>query len=87
MNQFIKNNLQTILLAFALMLVSSLLWQMYLVTRVSDIFPLGFPFQFFLSWGPCPPGRLCIEFNIFYLILDFIIWYAVSAVVFRRAKQ
>jgi hypothetical protein len=87
MLQFLKKNLQTILLTFALMLVSSLLYLMYVLTRVSDLFQLGFPFRFFLSWGPCPPGQSCVELNPFFLILDFIIWYAVSAVVFRRAKQ
>jgi len=87
MFQSLKNNLPTILVAFALMLVSSLLYLMYVLTRVSDLFQLGFPFRFFLSWGPCPPGQSCVEFNPFFLILDFTIWYAVSAVVFRRAKR
>ena len=75
-----------ILMAIALMLVSSLLWMMYMSTRVADILPLGFPFRFFLSWGPCPPGNNCTEFNLIYLILDFILWYAVSAFLFRRAQ-
>lgn len=86
MIQFLKDNLRTILLALALMLVSGLLWSLYLTARVSDTFPLGFPFRFFLTWGPCPPGHSCTEFNIFNLILDFLLWYAVSAFIFRRAR-
>ena len=85
--QNVKANSRTFLLALALMLVSSLLWRIYLTARVSDIFPWGFPFQFYLSWGPCPPDRSCFEFNLFYLILDFLIWYLVSGFIFRRAKQ
>lgn len=87
MLQSLKGRLPTILIAFALMLVSSLLWSLYLSTRVSDTLSLGFPLRFYLSWGPCPPGQNCTEFNIFSLILDFLLWYAVSAVIFRRAES
>jgi hypothetical protein len=82
----LKHILLNVLLAFALMLVSSLLWRIYLTARVSDIFPWGFPFQFHLSWGPCPPDRICSEFHPFNLLLDFIIWYLFSAFLFRRAR-
>ena len=87
MTQYLKNNLRTILLTLALMLVSGLLWSIYQTARISDTFPLGFPFRFYLAWGPCPPGRSCYEFNLFNLILDFILWYGISAFVFRRVRN
>jgi hypothetical protein len=86
MPSFLKPSLWKLLLTIALLLVSSLVWRMYLVARVSDIFPAGFPFQFYLSWGPCPPGRGCSEFHPFNLLLDFVIWYLVSAFLFRRPQ-
>ena len=82
----LKRTLFAVLLTVGLILVSSLLWRIYLTARVSDIFPWGFPFQFYLSWGPCPPDRICSEFHPFNLLLDFILWYLISAFVFRRAR-
>lgn len=53
-------------------------------------FPVGFPFQFFLSWGPCQPGENCSEFNGLFLVFDIVIWYVVGAwlgSLFRRTLR
>ena len=65
-------------LTFGLLIISSLLWRMYVMATLSDTFPLGFPLQFYLAWGPCPPGQQCAEFNWLWLALDILFWYAVS---------
>jgi hypothetical protein len=68
-----------IVLTSVLFALSSYLWRMYIVSTVSDTFPWGFPLQFYVAWGPCPPGVSCSETNIFYLIIDILFWYLVSA--------
>jgi len=87
MTSFLKPNLWKLLLTFALLFISSALWRMYVVTHISDTFPLGFPFQFYMGWGPCPPGENCSEFNWFYLVLDLIMWYIVSAFTVDRIRK
>lgn len=81
---FLKPTLGKILLTIGLLYASSVLWRAYVVSRISDTFPLGFPFQFHLAWGPCPPGQNCSEFNGLFLILDVMLWYVVSAFTARR---
>jgi hypothetical protein len=82
-----KPNGWNISVALALFFISSLLSQAFVMARISDTFPLGFPLQFFLAWGPCPPGQNCSDFNMVFLLLDAIIWYAISALaVFRFRK-
>jgi len=54
---------------------------MYIISTISDTFPLGFPLQFFLSWGPCRAGQICSESNGLYLAVDVIFWYIVGAVL------
>jgi hypothetical protein len=68
-----------IILSFALFALSSYLWRMYIISTISDTFPWGFPLQFYLAWGPCPPGQSCRENNILYLLLDILFWYLISA--------
>lgn len=41
--------------------------------------PLGIPLQFYLAWGPCPPGVSCSESNLFDLAIDILFWYILSA--------
>jgi hypothetical protein len=79
MKKILKPSLLKIMIAFALVLVSSMLWRAYIMATISDTFPMGFPLQFFLSWGPCKPGNICSEFNGFYLVLDVIFWYSIGA--------
>lgn len=87
MFNFLKPTLWKVLAAIALLYVSSLLWRAYVISRISDTFPMGFPFQFYLGWGPCPPGDICSEFNGIYLLLDVLIWYAVSAWTVDRLRR
>lgn len=75
----LRPGLAKILLAFFLVVLSSYLWRLYIISTISDTFPLGFPLQFYVAWGPCPPGVSCSESNIFYLIVDILFWYFVSA--------
>lgn len=79
MFSFLKPSFLKIVLFVALFVLSSWMWSIYVISRISDTFPVGFPFQFFLSWGPCPPGENCSEFNGLYLVLDIVIWYVVGA--------
>jgi len=79
MMSFLKPNLWKIIFTMILFYGSSALWRMYVISRISDTFPRGFPFQYYLGWGPCPPGEICFEFNWLYLVLDVLIWYVVSA--------
>ena len=79
MMSFLKPNLWKIIFTLILFHGSSALWRMYVISRISDTFPRGFPFQYYLGWGPCPPGEICFEFNWLYLVLDVLIWYVVSA--------
>ena len=84
MLNFLKPTLWKILFTLALLGVSSFLWRAFIISRISDTFPLGFPFQFYLAWGPCPPGQTCSEFNGLLLALDLVLWYALSAFLVDR---
>ena len=74
----LKPSLVKIILTFVLLVLFSYLWRSYIISTISDTFPWGFPLQFYLGWGPCPPGEICSESNIIYLIIDILIWYMVS---------
>jgi hypothetical protein len=87
MLRFLRPNLWKILLTLALLYGSSALWRAYVISRISDTFPHGFPFQFYLGWGPCPPGEICYEFNGLFLFFDILIWYVVSAFVLDRFQK
>lgn len=79
MKTFLRPSLIQIILTFALFALSSYLWRSYVISTISDTFPWGFPLQFYLAWGPCPPGEVCSESNLFYLIIDIVGWYILSA--------
>jgi hypothetical protein len=85
-----KPTVGKIILAWVLFLVTSYLWQMLITSRITDVFPMGFPLPFYVAWGPCPPGESCSEFNELWLALDIVIWYFVSAfilsIAMKRAK-
>ena len=87
MKTFLRPSPLKIILAFALFVIASYLWRMFVISRISDTFPWGFPLEFYLAWGPCPPGEICSEFNRLYLILDIIIWYVVSAFIVNTVKK
>ena len=82
----LKPNLWKLILTVILFYGSSTLWRLFVISRISDTFPHGFPFQYYLVWGPCPPGEVCSEFNVLYLILDWVIWYLVSAFIVSRVQ-
>jgi hypothetical protein len=79
MKAIFKPTLLKLILTLVLLVVFSYLWRMYVITRISDTFPWGFPLQFYLAWGPCPPGEICSQTNIFFFILDLLFWYVFSA--------
>lgn len=81
MKNILRPTLSKLILTISLFFVSSALWRAFVIGRISDTFPHGFPFQYYLGWGPCPPGEVCSEFNALYLILDWVIWYLVSAFI------
>jgi hypothetical protein len=84
MKTFLKPTVLKIALVFVLFGVFSWLWRMYIISTISDSFPLGFPLQFFLAWGPCQAGQSCSEFNGLYLTLDIIFWYIAGATLVER---
>ena len=87
MLNFLKPNFWKLLLTLVLLGVSSFLWRAYIVSRISDTFPLGAPFQFYRAWGPCPPGQICSEFNGPFLMFDLIFWYLLSAFLIDRFRK
>jgi len=82
--KFLTPSVAKVLLTFALLILSSMLWRMFIISRISYTFPMGFPLRFYLAWGPCQAGEICFEFNGVFLILDLLVWYLVSAFVIDR---
>jgi hypothetical protein len=87
MSSILKPSLWKALLTLALLYISSILWRSFIVARISDTFPLGFPFAFYESWGPCPPGQACSEFNALFLVFDVVLWYLISAFAIQWIKD
>lgn len=87
MLNFLKPTFWKILLALVLFTATSFLWRAYVISRISDTFPVGFPLQFYLAWGPCPPGQNCSEFNGALLLLDVVLWYTISAWIVHRLRS
>ena len=87
MKKLLKPTLLKILIAFTLLAGFSYLWRLYVISTVSDIFPWGFPLQFHLAWGPCPPGQACSEGNLAFLMLDILFWYLVSAWIVQQVWE
>ena len=78
MKAILKPTMLKMVLAFSLFVLFSLLWRAYVISTISDTFPWGFPLQFYITWGPCPPGASCSETDSLFLILDLVFWYLVS---------
>jgi hypothetical protein len=87
MSNILKPNLWKVALTIILFCIASALWRGYVIMRISDTFPIGFPFQFYLSWGPCPASQSCFEFNLLFLLLDVIIWYLITAFAVQWFKS
>lgn len=87
MKTLLKPTVLKIILTLILFATFSWLWRMFVMSTISDIFPLGFPLQFFLAWGPCQAGGNCSEFNGLYLTLDIVFWYIVGAVLVMRFQK
>jgi hypothetical protein len=78
LKRILRPSLAKIVLTFTSFVLVSYLWRLYVISTISDTFPWGFPLQFYLGWGPCPPGEICSESNLFYLLIDILFWYIVS---------
>jgi hypothetical protein len=87
MKTLLKPTVLKIIFMFVLFIAASWLRRMYVISTISDTFPLGFPLQFFLAWGPCQAGQNCSEFNSLYLALDIIFWYIVVAILVSRFQK
>jgi hypothetical protein len=81
MRNILSPTLSKIVFAIILFSASSELWRAFIIRRISDTFPHGFPFQYYLAWGPCPPGEICFEFSWLFLVLDIGSWSVVSALI------
>jgi hypothetical protein len=84
MRAILKPTALKLIFALALFFLSSYLWRLYVISTISDTFPWGFPLQFYMAWGPCPPGAICSESNFLFLILDLVFWYLVGALVVSK---
>jgi len=87
MKAFFKPSFAKIILTFILFVIASLFWRQYVISTISDTFPWGFPLQFYLAWGPCPPSVTCSESNMLFLVLDIVIWYLASAFMISMVKK
>jgi hypothetical protein len=87
MKILLKPTAMKIFLAIVLFAISSWVWRIYVMSAISDTFPLGFPLQFFLSWGPCRPGQSCSEFNGWHLTLDVIVWYIIGSILVQQIQK
>jgi len=87
MRIFLIPTVWKITLTFVLFIIASFLWRTYVISTISDTFPWGFPLQFYLAWGPCPPGEICSEFNWLWLAIDIAIWYIFSAFIISAVKN
>jgi hypothetical protein len=87
MKSLLKPTFLKVLIALVLFVLFSILWAMAVPFIISDTFPLGFPFQFMVSWGPCPPGENCSEFSNLNLILDVVFWYFIGAWIGSRFQK
>jgi len=83
----LKPTLLKIILMIVFFVLSSFLWRQYVISHISDTFPWGFPFQFYLAWGPCQSGEICSEFNGIWLVIDLVIWYAISGFTHNLVKK
>ncbi|HET9912469.1 MAG TPA: hypothetical protein VFQ13_11300 [Anaerolineales bacterium] len=87
---FLKPGLAKIILTVTSFALSSYLWRIFIISTISDTFPWGFPLQFYLNWGPCPPGQICSESNLLFFVIDILFWYVGSALLilsFNRNPQ
>ena len=84
MKAIFQPSLLKVILAFLFLVISSYFWRLYVISRISDTFPWGFPLSFYTAWGPCPPGDICSETNILFLILDIVFWYVVGGFLVSR---
>lgn len=87
MRALLRPSFTKIILTFTLFALFSYVWRTYVISTISDTFPWGFPLQFYLVWGPCPPGETCSESNIFFFVLDVLFWYLVSVFLLYKAGR
>jgi len=71
-----------ILAAILFFVFGWIVWPMTIESIITDWYPVGFPFTIH-AIGLCPPPGDCIDFRWIALILDGILWYLISAVIFR----
>ena len=87
MLKFLQPTPWKIALTFVLFFTASLLWRIFVTARIMDVSPFGFPFQFFVTWGPCPPGEDCSSFNGLFLLFDLLAWYVIGAWALNRFRK
>ena len=87
MKTLFKPSLLKIVVAFVLFIVFSWLWQSTFGLVIMDASYYGFPWHYFVAWGPCQAGKNCSEFNGLYLALDVILWYIVGAILVSRFRK
>jgi hypothetical protein len=87
MKAILKPTLFKIILAAGLFILSGYLWRMYVISTISDTFPWGFPLQYYMAWGPCPPGEICSETNVFFFVFDILFWYILSGFMISRIES
>jgi hypothetical protein len=82
-NSFIFPAPQILFLAIVLFFVFGwIVWPAIIESIITDWYPSGFPFTIH-AVGLCPPPGDCIDFRWIALVLDIVLWYLISAVIFR----
>jgi len=84
--KFIKPISIYIFLTLILFIGSSYIWQMTVGNMLADTSFAGYPIHFYTAWGPCAPGQTCTEFSPLNLILDFIFWLIIGAILVELYK-
>ena len=81
MKTLLKPTVWKMTLTLAFLIIATLLWRGYAITIASDTFNLGFPFQFYIIWGPIP------VFDLLGFSLDLIFWYSISLFVIVMVEK
>jgi hypothetical protein len=84
MRQLLRPTSAKVLVALGLFALASWLWRIVVTSTIGDVFPWGFPFGFYETWGPCKPGDTCEQWTFRYFWVDLMLWYLASAALLGR---
>ena len=77
----LKPDAARLVLAVGALAVSAFARYAFQAARIADLWSWGFPFAFYETWGPCPPGVTCRAFALAPLLADLLFWYVLSVML------